>query len=84
MVKLSVSEALVDCAMDVLRTFAGAAWLDEQGMATALRDVVGTLSASGTSDVQLNLIASGLRDHRRTTQRRLKACAAVTQQDELR
>jgi alkylation response protein AidB-like acyl-CoA dehydrogenase len=84
MVKLSVSEALVDCAMDVLRTFAGAAWLDEQGMATALRDVVGTLSASGTSDVQLNLIASGLRDHRRTTQRRLKACATVTKQDELR
>jgi L-prolyl-PCP dehydrogenase len=60
LVKLAVSEALVDCALDVLRTFAGAGWLDEGGMATALRDVVGTLSASGTSDVQLNLIASCL------------------------
>ena len=70
--------------MDVLRTFAGAAWLDEQGMATALRDVVGTLSASGTSDVQLNLIASGLRDHTSTMQHRPKARAAVTAQDELR
>ena len=57
-VKLTVSETLVECAMDVLRTFAGAGWLDEQGVGTALRDVVGTLSASGTSDVQLNLIAS--------------------------
>jgi alkylation response protein AidB-like acyl-CoA dehydrogenase len=76
MVKLSVSEALVECAMDVLRTFAGAAWLDEQGMATVLRDVVGTLSASGTSDVQLNLIASCLKNHTRTSQPALRSYAA--------
>jgi clorobiocin biosynthesis protein CloN3 len=64
MVKWTVSETLVECALDVLRTFAGAAWLDEQGTATALRDVVGTLSASGTSDVQLNLIAACLSEQR--------------------
>lgn len=63
MVKLNLSEALVDCAMDVLRIFAGSGWLDEQGVGTALRDVIGTLSASGTSDAQLNLIASRLGSH---------------------
>ena len=31
-----------------------------EGTASALRDVIGTLSASGTSDAQLNLIASRL------------------------
>ena len=60
LVKYGLSETLVECATDVLRTFGGAGWLDEQGTATALRDVVGTLSASGTNDVQLNLIASCL------------------------
>jgi alkylation response protein AidB-like acyl-CoA dehydrogenase len=61
MVKMTVSEALVDCAMDVLTIYAGAGWLDQDGSATALRDVVGTLSASGTSNMQLELIASYLK-----------------------
>ena len=63
-VKLTVSETLVDCAMDGLKVFAGAGWLDEHGIGTALRDVVGTLSASGTSDVLLNTIAAELRETR--------------------
>ncbi len=61
MTKLVVSEALAACALDVLQTFAGAGWLDESGVATALRDTLGTLSASGTSDVQLNVVAECLR-----------------------
>jgi len=60
MTKYTVSETIVECALEVLRTLAGAGWLDEFGCASALRDVVGTLSASGTSDTQLNTIASGL------------------------
>ena len=60
MVKLVLSETLMDCALDVLKLFGGAGWLDEQGVATALRDVAGILTASGTSDVQLNVIASCL------------------------
>ncbi len=60
MTKYTVSETIVECAIEVLRTLAGAGWLDEFGSASALRDVVGTLSASGTSDNQLNTIASGL------------------------
>jgi alkylation response protein AidB-like acyl-CoA dehydrogenase len=61
MVKLTVSETVVEIAIEIMRTFAGAGWLDEKGVATALRDVVGTLSASGTSDVLLNIIAECLR-----------------------
>lgn len=60
MTKYTVSETIVDCALEVLRTLAGAGWLDEFGCVSALRDVVGTLSASGTSETQLNTIASGL------------------------
>jgi alkylation response protein AidB-like acyl-CoA dehydrogenase len=59
--KLVVSEALAACALDVLQGFAGSGWLDESGVATALRDTLGTLSASGTSDVQLNVVAECLR-----------------------
>lgn len=61
MAKLVVSEAVTACALEVLQSFAGAGWLDESGVATALRDTLGTLSASGTSDVQLNVVAESLR-----------------------
>lgn len=59
--KLVVSEAVTACGLDVLQSFAGAGWLDESGVATAVRDALGTLSASGTSDVQLNVVAECLR-----------------------
>lgn len=58
--KLVASEAVAENAMDALRLLAGAGWLDHGGMASALRDVVGTLSASGTSEIQLNIIAESL------------------------
>ena len=59
-VKYTVSETIVKCALDVLRIFAGDGWLDEFGSASALNDVIGTLSASGTSETQLNVVVSGL------------------------
>jgi alkylation response protein AidB-like acyl-CoA dehydrogenase len=58
--KLAASECLVDNALDALRISAGPGWLDEAGLASALRDVVGTMSASGTTDVQLSVIAASL------------------------
>ncbi len=58
--KLAASECVVANAVDALRILAGPGWLDEAGAAGALRDVVGTLSASGTSDVQLGVIAASL------------------------
>jgi alkylation response protein AidB-like acyl-CoA dehydrogenase len=60
MVKLTVSETVVEVATAILQTLAGAGWLDVNGAATALRDCMGTLSASGTSDAMLNVIASHL------------------------
>jgi alkylation response protein AidB-like acyl-CoA dehydrogenase len=61
LVKRTLSETLTTCAQDMMRLYAGAGWADEDGAATAWRDTAATLSASGTNDVQLNLIASCLR-----------------------
>jgi alkylation response protein AidB-like acyl-CoA dehydrogenase len=58
--KVAASECLVDNAMDALRILAGPGWLDEAGAASALADAIGTLSASGTNDVQLGVIAASL------------------------
>lgn len=60
MVKWTLSETLVDAALETMRTHAAAGFLDGSGPATALRDVVGTLSASGTSDAQLDVVAASL------------------------
>lgn len=60
MAKIDVSEAVVETAMDVMRLTAGAGWQDKFGAATALRDTLGTFFASGTSDVQLNIIAASM------------------------
>lgn len=59
MVKLAVSEALVDCAVELLRITAGFGWTGGLGLGQALDDAMGALSASGTSEVQLNMIATG-------------------------
>jgi alkylation response protein AidB-like acyl-CoA dehydrogenase len=60
MAKLVASESLVANAQDAMQLLAGAGWRDEAGIATALRDTIGTLSASGTSDIQLDTIAGTL------------------------
>ncbi len=58
MVKLFVGDSVVECAEEIMRTYAGAGWLDEGGAATALKDVAAVMSASGTSDVMLNTISA--------------------------
>lgn len=59
MSKLSVSEALVDCTTELLRLIGTFGWVGGLELGDALDDVLGTLSASGTSEVQLNTIAAG-------------------------
>jgi L-prolyl-PCP dehydrogenase len=60
MVKVMLSEAVVACALDTMQLLAGAAWTDAMGTGSTLADTVGVLSASGTSEAQLNTIASAL------------------------
>jgi alkylation response protein AidB-like acyl-CoA dehydrogenase len=60
MSKLMISETLLDGATELLRLTAGFGWSGGLGLGQALDDVVGTLSASGTSEIQLNTIAAGL------------------------
>jgi alkylation response protein AidB-like acyl-CoA dehydrogenase len=57
-VKLVVSEALVDCAHDIVRLLAGSGWMGHPfNAAASLVDSIGGLFASGTSEVQLDIIA---------------------------
>ena len=58
MVKLVMSETLVECAQDMAKLLAGSGWKGEPfdtGM--ALAEVMGGLYASGTSEIQLDIIA---------------------------
>ncbi len=66
--KLAASEAVVDTATDALRLVAGSAWLDSAlDFRATLTDVAGSLFASGTSEVQLDVLARDLQsEHRRT------------------
>ncbi len=66
--KLAASEAVVDTATDALRLVAGSAWLDSAlDFRATLTDVAGSLFASGTSEVQLDVLARDLEsEHRRT------------------
>jgi alkylation response protein AidB-like acyl-CoA dehydrogenase len=58
--KLIASEALVACAQETFSLLGGAGWCDALGAGTALRDVLGTLSASGSNDALLDLLARTL------------------------
>ncbi len=60
MVKKTVSEAVYDCAHKIQCLYAGAGWRNIDRSATAVQDTLAILSASGTTDVQLNTIASQL------------------------
>lgn len=60
MAKYQASETLLENAVDSMRIQAGSGWTNEQGIASMLKDSVGTLFASGTSEVQLNIIAAAL------------------------
>jgi alkylation response protein AidB-like acyl-CoA dehydrogenase len=61
MAKLHVSECFVQNSLDAVRVFGAAGYAEEAGLGRDLRDSVGSLIYSGTSDIQRNLIARQLR-----------------------
>jgi alkylation response protein AidB-like acyl-CoA dehydrogenase len=60
MTKLAISEAAVESAMDAVRIFGGAGIRDDRGIGRELRDAVPSMIFSGTSEMQLELIAGEL------------------------
>jgi alkylation response protein AidB-like acyl-CoA dehydrogenase len=58
--KLYVSEAHVQSCLDAVRVFGGYGYMTEQEVERDLRDSVGGVLYSGTSDIQQNIIAKGL------------------------
>lgn len=61
MAKLAASEAIVGAAEDTFRLLAGAGWRGEVGDAmVGLMDAFGGLLASGTSEIQLEIVARHL------------------------
>jgi alkylation response protein AidB-like acyl-CoA dehydrogenase len=60
MVKLLVSESLLQTALDTVQIFGGYGFMADYGVERALRDAVGSTLYSGTSEMQRNMIASWL------------------------
>lgn len=58
--KLFVSESLLTSAIDTLRTFGGYGLMADYGIEGVVRDSVGGIIYSGTSDIQRNIIARWL------------------------
>ena len=60
MVKVFVSENLLQAALDTVQIFGGHGYLAEQEVERTLRDAVGSTLYSGTNEVQRNIIAAWL------------------------
>lgn len=58
--KLAASESALDTAVDAMRLFGGDGYLAETGVEAAVRDALGGITFSGTSDIQRMLIAGEL------------------------
>ena len=58
--KLHVSESLVQNSLDAIQVFGALGYTTEAGIERDLRDSVGSLIYSGTSDIQRNIIAREL------------------------
>ncbi len=58
--KLYVSEAYVQSSLDAVAIHGGYGYMNEYEMERMLRDSVGSILYSGTSDIQRNLIARWL------------------------
>ena len=61
MAKLYVSESFVQSCLDAIQVHGGAGFLTELELERELRDSVGSTLYSGTSEIQRNIIARGLR-----------------------
>jgi alkylation response protein AidB-like acyl-CoA dehydrogenase len=60
MAKLHVSQCYVQSSLDAIQVFGGYGYMTDQGVEGDLRDAVGSLLYSGTTDIQRNIIARGL------------------------
>jgi alkylation response protein AidB-like acyl-CoA dehydrogenase len=60
MAKLFISEATAESAMDAVRIFGGEGIRSDRGIERELRDAIPSLIFSGTSEMQLELIAREL------------------------
>ena len=58
--KLYVSEAYVQSSLDAVQIFGGYGYMEEYDVERMLRDAVGSVLYSGTSDIQRNIIARWL------------------------
>jgi alkylation response protein AidB-like acyl-CoA dehydrogenase len=61
MAKLYVSESFVKSSLDAVQVHGGAGYMTELELERELRDSVGSTLYSGTSEIQRNIIARGLR-----------------------
>jgi hypothetical protein len=61
MAKLYVSESFVKSCLDAIQLHGGAGFLTELELEREMRDSVGSTLYSGTSEIQRNIIAQGLR-----------------------
>ena len=61
MIKLYVSEAFVKSCLDAVQIHGGSGFMTELEFERELRDSVGSTLYSGTSEIQRNIIARGLR-----------------------
>jgi alkylation response protein AidB-like acyl-CoA dehydrogenase len=61
MAKLYVSESFVKSCLDAIQVHGGAGFLTELQLEREMRDSVGSTLYSGTSEIQRNIIARGLR-----------------------
>ena len=59
--KLHVSECYVQSCLDAIQVFGGYGYMTEQQVERDLRDAVASTLYSGTSEIQRNIIARGLR-----------------------
>jgi alkylation response protein AidB-like acyl-CoA dehydrogenase len=58
--KLYVSESFVKSCLDAVQIFGGYGYMTEMQVERDLRDSIGSVLYSGTSDIQRNIIARGL------------------------
>ncbi len=56
--KLAISEAFAENSLDAMRVHGGRGYMSDHGVERDLRDALGGVLYSGTSDIQRNLIAS--------------------------
>jgi alkylation response protein AidB-like acyl-CoA dehydrogenase len=61
MAKLYVSESFVQSSLDAVQIHGGAGYMTELELEREVRDAVGSTLYSGTSEIQRNIIAKGLR-----------------------